>query len=124
ANRVWGATAGNSGRGSRVALRLGPGSPPLSNTPERLLPHADPKRDRRKAESVRAALPVGTKATLILQRLPGCVESDWEDAQRATKAWLLLGTLGYRGNRAAGSVWPDADWAPRDETSFSTLLRE
>jgi hypothetical protein len=36
--------------------------------------------------------------------------------------WLLAGTLGYRANRAAGSVWPLESWAPRTRDELIALL--
>ncbi len=124
--RVWGSTAGNTGNGSRVAVRLSL-SPEPSSQLDRLLPHADPNssdyQERRKAGGRRAALPADTRASFELQRLPNCTAENWEHAQHATKAWLLLGCLGYRSNRAAGSVWPIGDWAPATLAEFVQAVR-
>jgi len=107
ANRVWGSTAGNDGSGSHVGIML-KNPPPASTETAYTLPHKENDRLR----GPRAALPAGTKATLVLQRLPGCTKDDWEHAQKAACLWLLLGSLGYRSNRAAGSVWRDDVSAP------------
>jgi hypothetical protein len=102
ANRVWGNAAGKEGSGSRVGIML-KNLPPASNAKADTLPHKDEVFKR----GPRAALPAGTKAIFVLQRLPGCTATDWEQAQKAAKLWLLLGSLGNRSNRAAGSAWPD-----------------
>ncbi len=117
ANRVWGSTAGDEGSGSRVGVTL-KNIPLPSNSRADTLPHKDNPGHR----GPRAALPVNTKASLVLQRLPGCTETDWAHAQSAVQLWLLLGSVGYRANRAAGSVWPDATNAPADPTSLRSQI--
>jgi len=117
ANRVWGNTNGNEGQGSRVALRLLKG--PLSDKhPAALLPH-----DLKKSGRDRPSLRDGADFTLRLQRLVSCTNDDWDHAQRAVKLWLLVGCLGLRSNRAAGSVWPEDAWVPQDSDSLKTTLQ-
>ncbi len=100
ANRVWGSTSGNEGQGSRVSVRfVGSVSSEHATPKPFLLPH--------KQSGPRPALAAGESFTLRLQRLVGCTANDWDHAQRAVKLWLLLGCLGLRSNRAAGSVWPE-----------------
>lgn len=119
ANRVWGNTNGNEGQGSRVALRfLGRVSDRHESPKPTLLPHKPNPNHR----GPRAALATGESFTLRLQRLVGCANHDWDHAQRAVKLWLLLGSLGLRSNRAAGSVWPEGNWVPRDADSLKTTL--
>jgi len=60
--------------------------------------------------------------TLRLRRLIGCTNDDWTAAQKAMKLWLLLGCLGLRANRAAGSVWPVDPWVPQNQTTLETEL--
>jgi hypothetical protein len=102
-NRVWGSTSGNEGQGSRVSVRfVGSVSTKHTHPKATLLPH--------KQSGPRHALATGESFTLRLTRLVGCTADDWDHAQRAVKLWLLLGCLGLRANRAAGSVWPEM-WA-------------
>jgi len=115
-NLVWGSASGDAGRGSLVAVRL-VGSPNSGQTPAFMLPH-----DSKKSGKPRPSLPDGSQFTLSIQRLVGCSTDVWNRAQRAIKAWLLLGCLGLRSNRAAGSVWPVADWAPTDRDSLKATL--
>ena len=118
ANRVWGNTNGNEGQGSRVALRLLKG--PLSDKhPAALLPH-----DLKKSGRDRPSLRDGADFTLRLQRLVSCTNDDWDHAQRAVKLWLLLGCLGLRSNRAAGSVWPEDNHAPNSPEELKARLQE
>ncbi len=109
---VWSSTAGE-GAGSRVGLRLAAAPPPSAN-PSALLPHKD------RQGGARPALEAGTRATLELTRLPLCRDDHWAKAQAAVRLWLLLGTLGLRSNRAAGSVWP-AD-PPADAATLKAEL--
>ncbi len=126
ANRVWGSTNGDEGQGSRVGFRL-TGDPMEGRTKAHLLPHADPAsrdfHERRKAESKQSAVPANGSYSLVLQRLVGCTGDNWDHAQRAVRLWLLLGCLGLRSNRAAGSVWPEGDWVPQTADSLNTTLR-
>lgn len=116
ANAVWGSTAGD-GCGSKIGVAL-QSLPPASTTRADILPHK-PNANQR---GPRVALPASSRATLILTRLPGCTSTVWEHAEKATKLWLLLGTLGLRSARAAGSVWPNGPWVPRDAASLKSTL--
>jgi hypothetical protein len=120
-NRVWGSASGNEGRGSRVSVRfVGSVSTAHADSDPPLLPHkGDPHR-----RGWRPALAAGTQFSIRLQRLVGCTDGDWDHAQRAVKLWLLLGGLGLRSNRAAGSVWPIGDWVPRDRDALKLTLQE
>jgi hypothetical protein len=60
--------------------------------------------------------------TLRLTRLIGCTTDHWEIAQKALKIWLLLGGLGLRSARAAGSVWPLGTWVPNDDATLTSTL--
>jgi hypothetical protein len=108
-NRVWGSTSGNDGQGSRVSLRfVGSVSTTHANPKPTLLPHKpEPPPGKSDPRGPRPGLAAGENFTFRLQRLVGCTAADWDHAQRAIKLWLLLGCLGLRSNRAAGSVWPE-----------------
>ena len=120
-NRIWGSTAGESGA-SRVALVWDASVPPRQAQPKpHILPH--------KNQGPRPALSAGQSFTLTLQRLVGCSTDDWRAAQDAIKLWLLIGCLGLRANRAAGSVWPldpsqeDRKWVPQTPEQLGKMLR-
>jgi hypothetical protein len=118
-NEIWGSTAGD-GAGSRVAMKLTKQPGKTTGEKSELLPH------ELKKSSLRHALPAGSRATLELTRLPLCANDQWVRAQRAVKLWLLLGTLGLRSARAAGSVWPidnvTEPWVPKDEAALRKEL--
>lgn len=116
ANAVWGSTAGD-GCGSKVGVALKT-SPPASRATAEILPHKDNANHR----GPRVCLPSGSRATLMLTRLPGCTSTEWDHAEKATKLWLLLGTLGLRSARAAGSVWPSGPWVPHDTAALKSTL--
>ena len=120
ANAIWGSTSGD-GSGSRVAVALA-SKPGRSDKESDILPHKENERHR----GSRVALPAGSRAAIVLTRLPACTGTQWENAVNATKLWLLLGTLGLRSARAAGSVWPLDDpaepWVPKDASTLKTTL--
>jgi len=120
-NRVWGSASGQSGHGSLVALRfVGTLSNMKADPDPAILPHKNDSKQRGR----RPALACGESFDLRLHRLVGCTDQDWDHAQRALKLWLLLGGLGLRSNRAAGSVWPDADWAPKNTDDLKRILKQ
>ena len=114
-NRIWGSTVGEAGA-SLVALFWDASVPPrqAQNKPY-ILPH--------KSQGRRPALAAGQSFTLTLQRLIGCSSADWTAAQNALKLWLLVGCLGLRANRAAGSVWPVGDWVPQTAAQLAETFR-
>jgi hypothetical protein len=120
-NRIWGST-GNDGGASHVGLTCIDSVPPHPAQPRPfILPH--------KSMGSRPALTAGQSFTLKLQRLVGCSNADWTAAQNAVKLWLLIGCLGLRANRAAGSVWPletgqvENKWMPQTPVQLGDMLR-
>ena len=100
---VWGDAAG-SGSASKIGLDI---IPPIFGdraSKSDLLPHSDDDRKR----SPTACVDAYTTCTLHITQLPGCTTVMWRQAQDDIETWLLLGCLGQRSNRAAGSVWNDA----------------
>lgn len=121
ANRVWGSTNGDEGCGSRVALHfVGVVSVKHALPKPTMLPHKPNPSQR----GPRSALAADESFTVRLQRLVGCSRDDWDRARRALKLWLLLGCLGLRSNRAAGSVWPRDSWTLQTPTELRVLLQE
>ena len=61
----------------------------------------------------RKAYDIGTTCRVMIHdRLGGLSQSDEELLNRAIDAWLLMGTLGFRATRAAGSfVWNDESFS-------------
>ena len=115
-NRVWGSTAEN-GSGSRVSIALKSGGDFSAKTSE-ILPHSEDRKKRGNSPCISA----GHAASIDLIRLPLCSRDDWDKAQKAVRLWLLLGSLGLRSNRAAGSVWP-AD-PPRTPNAFRQAVND
>lgn len=74
----------------------------------------------------RKACDVGTKCqVMITDRLGGLKEADEDLLNRATNVWLLMGTLGFRTTRAAGSfVWTDESFPmPGDPIAYQDACR-
>ncbi len=130
---IWGTTDGEA-RASRVALFVDRPFASVPSRPSKLLPHCDQnsssEEERRKGTSQRRALAAGESFTLTLQRLIGCSTGNWIAAQNGVKLWLLIGCLGLRANRAAGSAWPlDPDqeerkWVPQTPDQLGKTLRD
>lgn len=86
------------------------------------LPH---KRDRMAAP--RKAFPAGTKCRVTIHdRLGGLSGNDAALLNRAVDAWLLMGTLGFRSTRAAGSfAWSDESFAmPAEPKAYEDVCRD
>ena len=91
-DEIWG---GHGGQASKVGIAV-------KNIEQEkgsvlLLPHKHSTKPQ--------AILAGATFDLVLSRLVGCTESLWETAKQDVNNWLLLGCLGQRANRAAGSVW-------------------
>lgn len=57
----------------------------------------------------------GTRYELTLQsRREGVTDQERQRLERVVDAWLLLGAIGQRANRGAGSVWPEGAPATAD----------
>jgi hypothetical protein len=88
------------------------------------LPHKPAGSDPRNGPNApRCAFPPGARFTLLVaERLGGLSEDHRKLADRATKAWLLAGSLGLRTTRGGGSFhWSDA---PTDAEIFRTQLSD
>ena len=129
--RVWGAL-GDHPTASQIAVTATPKLATLLTNSKPLLPHANPNSnnaaERAKGRSERdALLPADFRLTLRwLPSQPPATEGrtpaqDWQDAQTAVRLWLLIGALGLRSNRAAGSVWPGN--APADASALAKELQ-
>jgi hypothetical protein len=124
---VWGQTEPTASA-SRVALSVVPRLE-FDHKPTRMLPHAGldcttSPPSWAKAESHRRGIAASEKFTIRVTRLVGCGEREWKAAVNAVKIWLLLGGIGVRSSRAAGSVWPNGDWVPRDCVGLKAALAE
>lgn len=71
----------------------------------------------------KTAIQAGMNYVLVLtQRREGLPPALWDQLRSATEAWLLLGAIGQRSNRAAGSIlW---DQAPRNRKDFEIKASE
>lgn len=77
--------------------------------------------------SPRKAFDVGAKCRItIMDRLGGLSQDDETLLNRAINAWLLMGTLGYRATRAAGSfVWLDESFPmPTEPLAYEDACRD
>ena len=111
-DRIFGSTAGGDARASKVIVRVGnvSGNDEAKGKP---LPHKNWKPNQ--------CYKRGTSfSVMIIERLISA-KSDFsrerEILHKTLQAWIHLGTLGGRGTRGAGSIWPqdqyptEAEWA-------------
>ena len=121
--RVFGGVAGCKGyeavRASSIVVRVADVKGTVADVST--LPHKlGGKAARRKAFSA------GTTCRIVLSdRLGGLSDEDEELFEAAVNAWLLMGTLGYRATRAAGSFsWQDATFEmPTDRLAYEDACR-
>lgn len=70
----------------------------------------------------KSGIPPGTKFEVsLLPRRGGWSDEEHRQIERVLDAWLLLGAIGQRANRGAGSIWPDD--APADAATFAGKVR-
>lgn len=115
---VWGSAGNGDGCSSKISLSVSPLE--TSTNQESTLPHSN---ERAKVNNRLSALPASDlEYTLEMRWMPMCDKRIWEEAERAVKLWLLLGGVGLRVNRAAGSVWPLGEWAPKTTAELKSSL--
>lgn len=87
--------------GSRVIVRVRPVAvPPIK--PADFMPH------KGHDGGMKQAICPGARYELVLQpRREGVTGHQEQCLQRVADSWLLLGAIGQRANRGAGSVWPE-----------------
>ncbi|MBK1832763.1 RAMP superfamily CRISPR-associated protein [Roseibacillus ishigakijimensis] len=106
ADHIFGKVKGGN-KASLVIVRVEPIEPPdISESP--FLPH--------KSRKPKFAITPGTFFRLsLIPRREGLSGSFKEQLKQATEAWLLLGSIGQRSNRAAGSVlWEKCPTTQKD----------
>ncbi|MEI6605371.1 MAG: RAMP superfamily CRISPR-associated protein, partial [Verrucomicrobiota bacterium] len=82
---------------SRVTIRVSPVSPVQTERAD-FMPH------KGQNGGSKAAIKPGTQYDLVLtQRRESLPPALWDQLKRAAEAWLLLGGIGQRSNRSAGS---------------------
>lgn len=102
---------------SRVIIRIQPTTEIREKATE-FMPHKGHRGGSK------AAIMPGTSYQLILTQRRERLPTDlWEQLQRATTAWMLLGGIGQRSNRAAGSPWPKVN-APETPQAYLSTCRD
>lgn len=105
---VWGSVGGKAGA-SKIQLRVEAFDFQKKKNP--LLPH------KQNGAGSRSALEGGTFNVLLASRDAAALKK----AAKVLELWSVLGSLGTRANRAAGSVWP-TDASPGNLTEFKNRL--
>jgi len=114
-DKIFGFATARGNQASKIAVRLADVEP--AQNAESFMPHK-----QHQGGTKNAILP-GSRYTLnLVARREDLDPREQDRLQRATDAWLLLGAIGQRANRAAGSVWPED--APPTEAEFTTRARQ
>lgn len=101
---------------SRVIIRVHPTEDVREQTTE-FMPHKGHRGGSK------AAIAPGTSYQLILTQRREQLPADlWGQVQRAATAWMLMGGIGQRSNRAAGSPWPVTN-APQTPQAYLSTCR-
>ena len=108
--QVWGSVGGGGGS-SKIQLRVETFG--FDEKPAILLPH------KTHGSGHRNALVNGEFNVLLRSRNQPALDQ----AFKALQTWSLLGSLGTRANRAAGSIWPSTD-APSNIEELKTRLNK
>lgn len=97
---------------SRIAIRIIPLSGEITPLETHILPHKPDPADR----GPKKAIPPGTRFIVsLLPRREALSDREQQQLERVLDAWLLLGAVGQRANRAAGSLWPEGAPASAEE---------
>ena len=73
--------------------------------------------------SPQLAFPPGTTFRLdVFSRFGDSNSASWTKVERALGVWLLLGSLGLRGNRSGGNVWPADGKEPKSPVELLAQL--
>lgn len=103
-DEVFGSIAGNNGIASKVQVRLiSPAEIPTCDS--QILPHKPNPGHR----GNKRAIPENRDLFTIELRpvRAGVTDEQFGKLQSTLEAWMLMGAVGQRANRSAGSVWPE-----------------
>jgi CRISPR type III-B/RAMP module RAMP protein Cmr1 len=104
-------------RAARVSIRVSPVQPVHTDRAD-FMPHKGVNGGTKIAIQ-----PGSSYRLLITQRREPLSPILWDQLIRSTKAWLLLGGIGQRSNRGAGSPWPSSDAPQTPEQYLDTCRR-
>jgi CRISPR type III-B/RAMP module RAMP protein Cmr1 len=116
---LFGSTSGNQGAASKIQIRLHAPEEVHLCTAE-ILPHKDAANRRGPKNAIQEKKDL---FTLELRSIRGLLDdSIREQLENTVKAWLLMGAVGQRANRSAGSIWPEQN-APSSPSEYLACCR-
>lgn len=113
-DKLFGFAAARGNQASKIAVRLADFDPEQRATS--FMPHK-----QHQGGTKNAILPGSRYMLNLMARREDLDALEQRRLERATDAWLLLGAIGQRSNRCAGSVWPED--APLSEAEFAAKAR-
>lgn len=118
-DELFGSASGDHGSASRIQTRLISPPEPHHCTAQ-ILPHKENPNHRGAKQAIQERQDLFTIEIRPLRR--GLKEEEAKRLSNTLDAWLLMGAVGQRANRSAGSVWPEAN-APEAPAEYLKLCR-
>lgn len=113
-DELFGSASGDHGSASKVQVRL-ICPPAVLLSPSQILPHKENPGHRGPKQAIQEN---ENRFTVELRLVRGSVDKEQiESLEHTLDAWLLMGAVGQRANRSAGSVWPESD-APNSPAKY------
>lgn len=118
-DELFGSASGSHGSASKVQIRLiSPEQIHLCTS--EVLPHKDNPRHRGAKQAIQENKDL---YTVQLRPVRGAFSiHQKEQLENTMRAWLLMGSVGQRANRSAGSVWPEHN-APLSASDYLATCR-
>lgn len=119
-DEIFGSASGSSGDASLVQVRL---SAPreLAEVTAEILPHKPNPAHRGPKNALSAAVDLFTVELRPVRA--GITAGQAENLRTTLDSWLLMGAIGQRANRSAGSVWP-AETPPASPDAYLSHCRK
>lgn len=118
-DELFGSVSGDHGSASKVQIRLiGPAAIHLCTS--QILPHKENPGHRGPKQAIQENKDLFTVELRSVRG--GLPQNTIEQLEETLDAWLLMGAVGQRANRAAGSVWPE-DAPPASPAEYLTRCR-
>lgn len=118
-DELFGSASGDHGSASRVQTRLI--SPPTPHhCAAQILPHKENPNHRGTKQAIQERQDLFTIEIRPLRG--GLRDGEAGRLSNTLDAWLLMGAVGQRANRAAGSLWPESD-APDSPSDYLSRCR-
>jgi CRISPR type III-B/RAMP module RAMP protein Cmr1 len=118
-DELFGSASGDHGSASKVQVRL-ICPKEIQTSDSQILPHKENSNHRGNKRAIQENINLFTVELRPVRG--GLMHAHIEQLKNTVDAWLLMGAVGQRANRAAGSVWPESD-APDSPSGYLNRCR-